>query len=413
MAPGAGPEAAGEAAREWIAANVPGEWLDAARQGDIARLRSVRPVTVYTEWYPALARAGMVVPAWPVEHGGLGLEPETARAIDVELASARLARLNILGLGLAGPTILQWGTLEQQRRLLWPIVTNAEVWCQLFSEPGAGSDLAALGTRALREGDAWVVSGQKVWSSFAHTAQRGMLLARTDPDVPKHEGITWFALDMASPGIEVRPLRQLTGDAEFNEVFFDGVSVPDADRIGPPGAGWKVATTTLMNERATISGAGTGFAERLGGRSVERLVELARSLPERPADDPVVRQRLARLWSESRVIAWTNQRARATRSAGRPPGPEGSIGKLFHSEHNQRLQECAVNLLGARATARPEGDTDASGVVHGFLRSLAETIAGGTSEVQRNILGERVLGLPREPAEDRGVPWREIPRDTR
>jgi alkylation response protein AidB-like acyl-CoA dehydrogenase len=253
-----------------------------------------------------------------------------------------------------------------------------------------------------------------VWSSFAHEARFGMLLARTDPEVPKHEGISYFLLDLLLPGVEVRPLRQITGDTEFNEVFLDDVTVPDSARLGPEGQGWSVAMTTLMNERSTISGSGSGFGDRFGGRSIERIIDLARR-PAGPgvapvSDDPVMRDRIVQMWIESRLLSWTNQRVRAARRAGREVGAEGSIGKLLHSEHNLRLQELAIAVLGARSGAHLESDSDAASVVYGFLRSRSETIAGGTSQVQRNILGERVLGLPREPAADRDMPWKDIPR---
>lgn len=395
------------AVREWIDDNVPPAWREAATAPDPNVLRRARPLEEYKAWYPRFAASGLVVPAWPVEHGGLGLDRMAARVVDDELARAGLVRLNVLGIGLAGPTILAWGSSEQQRLFLPGIIDASDSWCQLFSEPGAGSDLAGLATRAVRDGDTWVITGQKVWTSFARDARFGMLLARTDPDQPKHLGISYFALDLRSPGVTIRPLRQLTGDAEFNEVFLDDVRVPDGNLIGPEGAGWKVAGTTLMNERVAISGSGGGFRERIGGRSVDRLIEGAHQ-SGRP--EAVNRQRLAQLWIESRVIRWTNQRGKDLRIAGQV-GPDGSIGKLLQAEHNRRLQEAAVDLLGNRGMARAHDDDDARTAWYGFLRARANTIEGGTSEIQRNIIGERLLGLPRELSADKDRPWKDIARN--
>src|SRR6478735_3542641 len=230
--------------KEWAASAIPSEWQEAVARGGHAELRTVRPRADYEAWYPNLARVGLVAPMWPREYGGLGLGSRLARAIEGELAPFNLGRLNILGLNLAGPTILAWGTDQQKARFLPPIVRNDEVWCQLFSEPGAGSDLASLGTRAERDGDEWVVSGQKVWTTWAHFSQFAMLIARTDPGVQKRRGITYFLLDLRQPGVEVRPLKQMTGEADFNEVFLNGARVPDAYRLGEPGDGWKVANST-------------------------------------------------------------------------------------------------------------------------------------------------------------------------
>jgi alkylation response protein AidB-like acyl-CoA dehydrogenase len=323
-----------------------------------------------------------------------------------------LGRLNVLGLNLAGPTLMTWGTDEQKARFLPPIVRNEEVWCQLFSEPGAGSDLASLATRATRDGDEWVVTGQKVWSTWAHFSHFGMLLARTDVTAQKRRGITYFLLDMNQPGVEVRPLKQITGEADFNEVFLNAARVPDANRIGEEGDGWKVANSTLSGERQMISGPGSGGVDRIGGSSVERLLDVAR---ERGlTSDPVVRQRLAALWSEQQIRRWTNARVRDNARAGRL-GPASSVGKVHSGELNQRTQELAVDLLGMDALAWDPAivETVEGGLprpVQGFLRSRANTIEGGTSEVNRNVLGERVLGLPREPDPYRDSAWEDVPR---
>jgi alkylation response protein AidB-like acyl-CoA dehydrogenase len=398
--------------RDWAEEHVPAEWRKAAAEGGPAAVRRVRTRTDYEAWYPTLADAGLVVPTWPREYGGLGVKTRVARAVDAELAPLNLGRLNVLGLNLAGPTLMTWGTDEQKARFLPPIVRNEEVWCQLFSEPGAGSDLASLATRAVRDGDEWVVTGQKVWSTWAHFSHFGMLLARTDATAQKRRGITYFLVDMHQPGVEVRPLKQITGEADFNEVFLSDARVPDAHRVGEEGEGWKVANSTLSGERQMISGPGSGGVDRIGGSSVERLLDVAR---ERGlTSDPVVRQRLAALWSEQQIRRWTNARVRDNARAGRL-GPESSVGKVHSGELNQRTQELAVDLLGMDALAWDPAivETVEGGLprpVQGFLRSRANTIEGGTSEVNRNVLGERVLGLPREPDPYRDSAWEDVPR---
>jgi len=393
--------------KEWAAGAIPVEWQEAAARGGNAELRKVRPRADYEAWYPNLARVGLVAPMWPREYGGLALGSRLARAVEGELAPFNLGRLNILGLNLAGPTILAWGTDEQKARFLPPIVRNDEVWCQLFSEPGAGSDLASLATRAVRDGDEWVVTGQKVWSTWAHFADYGMLIARTDPTEQKRKGITYFLLPMKQQGVEVRPLIQITGEHDFNEVYLDAARVPDANRIGPEGDGWKVANSTLSGERQMIAGPGSGGVDRIGGSGVDHLIALAR---ERGLNhDPIVRQRLAALWSGERIRRWTNSRVRDNARAGRV-GPESSVGKIAQGEANLRTQELAVDLLAMDALAW-EGDALAyPREVYGFLRSRANTIEGGTSEVNRNVLGERVLGLPREPDPWLDAPWQDVPR---
>jgi alkylation response protein AidB-like acyl-CoA dehydrogenase len=299
------------------------------------------------------------------------------------------------------------------------MAANQEIWCQLFSEPGAGSDVAGLATRATRDGDEWVVTGQKVWTTLAHLSRWGMLIARTNPDVPKHKGLTYFVMDMQAPGVEVRPLVQITGDAEFNEVFMEGVRIPDSMRVGPEGEGWRVAITTLMNERIALSGAGSLSGDAAGGSPAEKLI--AR---HSPVPDPLDRQRLAQLYIEERLIRLNNQRAAARRKSGGEAGPEGSITKLMQAEFNQRLQSVAVDLEGSAGMAwegegfvehgvigftSSGGDTSRE-IVRSFLRCQANTIEGGTSNVMRNILGERVLGLPKEPDNSRDAAWRDVPR---
>jgi len=348
---------------------------------------------------------GLAWVAFPIGRGGLAAPASLQRVVDRRLSAAGAPRAllrNAVGIGLVVPTLAVHGTDGQLDRHLRPTFTGEEIWCQLFSEPDAGSDLAALRTEAVRDGDEWVVTGQKVWTSLAQRARFGLLLARTDREVPKHRGISAFIVDMQARGVEVRPLRQMTGDAEFNEVFLSGVRVPDSARIGDVGDGWNVGRTTLMNERVLLSGGGGG-PTNVGGNRIERLLDVVRA--GRFELRPVDRDRLTRLYIESQVIKQTNLRARAAREAGRPVGPEGSITKLMQGVHNRRLQEFAVNLHGPAATAWRLSDTDTDAVVRGFLRAQANTIEGGTSDVLRNVLGERVLGLPREPDPDRNRSW--------
>ncbi|MGV0852948.1 acyl-CoA dehydrogenase family protein [Mycolicibacterium phlei] len=395
------------AVEEWVAVHVPEVWRAAAADGPAA-LRAVRSPRQYREWYPVFARSGLVMPTWAPEYGGLGLAPETARAIEKVLAPLRLTRLNPLGLNNAAAALFSHGTEEQRRRFLPPIVRNEEVWCQLFSEPGAGSDLASLATRAVRDGDDWVVTGQKVWTTWADEADFAILLARTDPDQPKHAGITYFALDMHQPGVTVRPLRQITGEAEFNEVFLDGARVPDAHRIGAVNDGWRVSASTLSSERQMVSGSGSGGMGRLGGSSADRLIELARETGR--WSDPVVRAKVMRLWAQEQIRGWTNARVRAALSAGQSPGAASSIGKVHQATLNQQIQDLMVDLLGTSALAW-EGEPDSlPREVAGMLRSLANSTEGGTTDINKNILGERVLGLPKEPDPWKGKPWKDIPR---
>jgi alkylation response protein AidB-like acyl-CoA dehydrogenase len=405
------PDEAAQRTRAWVDEHVPAPWREAAAAGGSAAIRQVRSRADYEAWYPTFAAAGLVAAGWPVEYGGLDAPPAVVRAIDVELRPYNLGRLNPLGLNLAAPALFAHGTEDQRRRFLPPIVRNEEVWCQLFSEPGAGSDLASLATRAERDGDEWVLTGQKVWTTWAHLADFGVCLARTDPAVPKRKGITYFLVDLRTPGVEVRPLRHVTGEIDFNEVFLDRVRVPDAHRVGEPGDGWRVANATLSGERQMVSGSGSGGVDRIGGSGAQRVIRRARELGRHR--DPHVRQRLAAAHSEERIRDWTNQRVRAGLKAGRSPGPESSVGKVHQGALNQRIQLLATDLLGADALAWPAGSSYAEGLpfeVKGMLRSRANTIEGGTTEVNRNVIGERVLGLPREPDPYDGAPWKDVPR---
>ncbi|WP_374159630.1 acyl-CoA dehydrogenase family protein [Mycobacterium sp. G7A2] len=394
---------------QWVAAEVPDRWREAAAVGPQA-LRAARSHEEYQRWYPTFAESGLVVPTWRRDHGGLDVGNDVARAIDAVLAPLRLTRLNPLGLNNAAAALFSHGTEEQRLRFLPPIVRNEEKWCQLFSEPGAGSDLASLATKAARDGENWVVSGQKVWTTWADEADFAILLARTDPDQPKHKGITYFLLDMHQPGVEVRPLRQITGEREFNEVFLDGARVPDAHRVGELNDGWRVSASTLSSERQMVSGSGSGGMGRLGGSSAERLITLAQDTGR--WSDPVVRAKVMRLWAQEQIRGWTNARVRAALSAGQSPGAASSIGKVHQATLNQQIQDLMVDLVGTDALAWPAGeDSDAlPREVQGWMRSLANSTEGGTTDINKNILGERVLGLPKEPDPFKGKPWKDIPR---
>ena len=394
-----------DAVRAWIDANVPKPWIEAGRSGGAAAVRTVRSRTEYEAWYPVFANSGLVVPTWPVAYAGLDLSPAVARRIEQELAPFNLGRLNPLGLNLAAPALFAHGSEAQRLRFLPPLVRNEEAWCQLFSEPGAGSDLASLATRAVRDGDGWLVTGQKVWTTWAHRSDFAVLLARTDTEVPKRGGITYFLLDLHQPGVEIRPLRHIGGEVDFNEVFLDGAVVPDHQRVGAVGEGWKVANATLSGERQMVSGSGSGGVDRIGGLGVDHAIELARRSGR--ARDPLVRQALMRVLSEERIRAWTNQRVRAQVKAGRSPGPESSIGKVHQGGLNQRVQLLATDLLGVDAIAWTDDALPPE--VRGMLRSRANTIEGGTTEINKNVVGERVLGLPREPDPWRGASWRDTP----
>ncbi|SHN46554.1 acyl-CoA dehydrogenase family protein [Cryptosporangium aurantiacum] len=413
------------AALDWVRRNTPPTWVGAAESGGAGAVRQVRSTAEYRAWYPTFAGSGLAVPAWPVPYGGLGWAPAVAAAVDRALRPYHLPRLNPLGLNLAAPALFAHGTEEQRLRYLPPIVRNDEVWCQLFSEPGAGSDLASLSTRAERDGDRWLITGQKVWTTWAHLADYAVLLARTDPDAPKRAGITYFLIALDQPGVEIRPLRHIGGEIDFNEVFLDGAVVPDAQRVGTVNDGWRVARATLSGERQMVSGSGSGGVDRIGGAGAGRLVRLAKeraaAVPGTGWDDPLVRAEITRLWAEEQLRSRTNQRVRATVKAGRAPGPESSIGKVHGSDLNQRIQARAAALLGPSRTTWPaaadawddavEAYPDGMPAeVRGALRSRANTIEGGTTEVNKNIIAERVLGLPREPDPWEGKPWREVPR---
>ncbi|GAA1002924.1 acyl-CoA dehydrogenase [Acrocarpospora pleiomorpha] len=348
--------------------------------------------------------------------GGLGADVRLQAAVNHVIAAAGgpdAAAVNPIGHGMCAPTLVVWGTEEQRRRHLRPLFSGEEIWCQLFSEPGAGSDVAGLATRARRDGDEWVADGQKVWTTMAHQSSWGLLIARTDPDVVKHQGLTAFVLDMSAPGVDVRPLHQLTGEAEFNEVFLDRVRIPDLARLGEVGDGWKVVLTTLMNERVSIGGVipprGSGPIARL----VDRYRELVRA---DPATARLHTDTVAGLWVRAEVLRLANIRLSQLRT-GETPGPEGSISKIMAADLAKDVYSELVTLMGAEGLlygtyekVRPVVAMEYSTPQKAFLRSRANSIEGGTSEVMKNVLAERLLGLPGDPRADKDVPWRVIPR---
>ena len=367
------------------------------------------------EFLRARFDAGLARVSWPQGLGGLGASSALNGPVDDAFAAAgapdNRPHSNIIGLGMAAPTLLAFGTPEQQRRWLRPLWTHEHVWCQLFSEPGAGSDLAAVATSAVRDGDEWVVNGQKVWTSLAHESRLALLVARTDPKAPKHRGLTYFVCDMDAPGVDVRPLRQITGETEFNEVFLDDVRVPDDQRIGEVGAGWRVTQGTLMNERVAIGGA---TPPREGGP----IGTLAQHWREHPEDrTPGMHEEVLRLWVDAEALRLTSARLTQQLLAGQP-GPEGSGAKLAYAQLAQRASAAELGVLGGEAlrhddwTARRPVVGDLAERTPGFrfLRAKANSIEGGTSEILRNIIAERVLGLPGEPRTDRDTAWEDLPR---
>ena len=356
----------------------------------------------------SLHDAGLAGLTVPKSLGGQGLGVREQFAFNEEIAGWGLENGHlVIGLGMVVPTLIAHGTPEQQQRYLTPLLQGRETWCQFFSEPGAGSDLASLSTRAVRDGDEWVVTGQKVWTSGARHSAFGVLLARTDLDAPKHEGITMFICPVGGEGMTIRPLRQITGGSGFNEVFFDGVRIPHENVLGPVNGGWRVGVTTLMNERATL-GAGRAGS---GADVAQRLIATARATGL--AGDPSVRDALADFWIRETIVSYLGQRLRAAVLAGRQPGPEGSLAKLAHGVLAWRAGELGIRFGGMATLAWTGAAPDVAGQPpHGWARALlqapSQTIAGGTTEVQKGIIGERLLGLPKEPAVDKGVPFRQL-----
>lgn len=372
---------------------------------------STDPVTFLGEQFDR----GLAWVHFPVGHGGLGLSPKFQKIINERIlrqGGPNSYARNPIGYGMCGPTVVEWGSEEQKRRYLRPLFTGEEIWCQLFSEPGSGSDFAGLSAKGVRDGDEWVINGQKVWTTLAHLSRWGLLVVRTDAEAVKHAGLTAVVVDMQAPGVEVRPLRQMTGEAEFNEVYFTDTRVPVSETLGSPGDGWRVSLTTLMNERVAIGGA----IPQRGSGAIRDAVKLWQS--RSPEDrTPEVRDQLMKLWSRAEVLRLTNIRAGQARKMG-VPGPEGSIGKMASADLNKDVFNFCVDLMGAEgmlygsyAMTRPTSAMSFDNVPKSFLRSRANSIEGGTTEVMKNILGERVLGLPGDVRVDRDVPWSQVPRN--
>ncbi len=395
-------------ARAWIAANAPREYEDDLRASPFGRivLRNTDVIAVSKAWQKKKAEAGWACLHWPKEYGGRGATPiERVIWSQEEGLFSKLSSLFIIGHGMCGPTMMAYATEEQKRDLLPPLASGKHIWCQLFSEPVAGSDLAGLRTKAERQGDNWVVNGQKVWTSGAHHSDWAILITRTDPDVPKHKGLTMFFLDMKSPGIDVRPIKQANGQAEFNEVYFNDVVIPDSQRLGAVGDGWNVSLTTLMNERLSIGASmPTGFPELLD--FCARLTIDGRAAIERSD----VRSRLANFATKSNGLKFTGYRAMSALSRGERPGPENSIGKLVAGSTMQDIAMYAMDLEGPAGAARTTKGLDETGLFQAMLlRSPATRIEGGTDEILRNIIAERVLGLPADVRVDKNVPFNKIP----
>ncbi|MDA9637189.1 MAG: acyl-CoA dehydrogenase family protein [Candidatus Actinomarina sp.] len=362
---------------------------------------------------------GLAWVQFPEGSGGLGLNPKYQMIITERLRSEGISQqnriANILGVGMGAPTIIEYGTPEQIQKYLKPMFTAEEIWCQLFSEPGSGSDLASLSTKAVDDGDGYIVNGQKVWTTLGHLAKWGLLVTRTDPNAPKHRGLTFFIVDMESAGVEVRPLRQITGEAEFNEVYFTDTKIPKENILGGLGEGWRVSLATLMNERVAIGG---NVRER-GSGAPGHLVQIWK---DKDLKDPIQKDKLIELWIQQEAVRLTNIRASELREKG-TPGPEGSTSKLYEAEINKASYEFGMELLGNDGLLFPRGysltqpelnfDNDTFGFTDTqslFLRSRANSIEGGTSEIMRNIIAERVLGLPGEQKLDKDKPWKDIPR---
>jgi alkylation response protein AidB-like acyl-CoA dehydrogenase len=373
--------------RAWLASNVPAEWEGSTNSEDrLDYLRYLR------DWQRKLYNGGWAGISWPQQYGGRGVSLMEQAIFQEELARVSAPQLiGTIGLSLVGPTIIAMGTEAQKERYLVPILSGEEIWCQGFSEPNAGSDLASVGTKAIRDGDDFVVNGQKIWTSFAQLADWCLLLVRTDAAAPKHKGITCLLVNMRSEGISVRPLRQMSGDSGFNEVFFSNVRVPVAQVLGKVDQGWTTAITALMNERANL---GTGI-QVVFKRNLEVLIARSHTVElngRRASEDPIVRQKLAQAYLELEILRLNTNRALTSLSKNGIPGPEGSIQKLYWSEWNQRMQQTAQEILGPYGQL---ADFDNGMWQYGYLRSRGNTIEAGTSEIQRNIIGERVLGLPK------------------
>lgn len=397
-------------AREWLAENAPKRGTpegDAAGRGGAEMGSEAERINIARckDFQKSLAEAGFAGITYPKEYGGAGLTRQHQAAYNAEVATGSYVLPTFplyIGQGMCLPTIFTHGTEEQKKRFMPPLIDGSEIWSQCFSEPGAGSDVAGLQMRAEKTQDEWILNGQKVWTTGAHYSEWGEVIVRTDPDLPKHQGLTMFLVDLRAPGVTVRPLRQITGEAHFNEIFFDDVRVPDTQRLDDVGAGWKVALTTLMNERMAIGGAGGGGGRRTAGQNA--LVRLAQEAGL--FDEATTRDEVMSLYVQQRVFSMLRERMALQAKKG-IPGPEFSMLKLIGARLVAAQTEVSTNIVGAPATAW-EGETAGRSTAMALLNSRSGKIAGGTDEVMLNILGERVLGLPQDPRVDKEVPFREL-----
>ena len=385
-------------AREWLEANAPTrEELEGLDEVEAAKL-----------WQKRKYDAGWACIRWPEEYGGRGANPiEQVIWNQEEGRFATPGSVFAIGQGMAAPTLMAWASEEHKRKHLPPLASGEHIWCQLFSEPAGGSDLAALRTRAEKDGDEWVINGQKIWTSGAHYSDYGIIVLRTDPTVPKHKGLSYFFLDMKSPGVEIRPIKQISGGANFNEVFFNDVRVPDDQRLGAVGQGWQVALTTLMNERMAIGGGGVGGA---GFRQVFDLAGKVEIDGEPAIRDRNVRAKLATWYAQETGLKYTGYRALSALSRGDTPGPENSIGKLVAASKAQDMASFAMDLLELSGAISDPAYAEAHGMYQAtFMGAPGGRIAGGSDEIMLNILSERVLGLPQDVRVDKGIPFNEVP----
>jgi len=395
-------------ARAWIAANAPKQYEDELNRASLGRLvlSGANVLEVAKAWQKKKADAGWACLHWPKEYGGRGSSPiERVIWQQEEGAFGKLSRMFIIGHGMCGPTMMAYASEEQKRTYLPPLASGEKVWCQLFSEPAGGSDVAGLRTRAERDGDDWVINGQKIWTSGAHYSDYGILITRTDPTVPKHKGLTMFFLDMKSPGVEIKPIKQANGQSEFNEVYFTNVRIPDSQRLGAVGDGWNVSLTTLMNERMSIGASvATGFPE-LFDYCNELVIDGAPAI-----DNRAVRSKLANWAVKASGLKYTAFRSISALSRGERPGPENSIGKLVAGSMIQEVATYALDLQGAAGVVSDPAGAEVEGKFQAMLlRSPATRVEGGTDEILRNIIAERVLGLPGDIRVDKDVPFNKIP----
>ncbi len=384
--------------REWLGANTPSE----------AELTGLDEMARAKLWQKRKADAGWACIRWPKEYGGRGANAIEQVILNQEEAKVKAPNTGFfsIGQGMAAPTMMTWATEEQKKQFLPKLASGEHIWCQLFSEPAGGSDLAALRTRAVRDGDEWVVNGQKIWTSGAHYSDYGILVLRTDPNVAKHQGLSYFFLDMKSPGIEIKPIKQISGASGFNEVYFTDVRIPDAQRLGEVGQGWQVALTTLMNERASIGGGG-------GGAGFEQIMQLAQRLniDDKPAiQDKQVRANLANWYVRQAGLKYTGYRSMTALSRGEIPGPENSIGKLVGAPLTQDLASFAIDLMDQAGILWSPESAELENIFQSAYMSIPGLrIAGGTDEIMANIIAERVLGLPQDVRVDKGIPFTEVP----